>query len=182
MTTGLPSSWRCSRRCFRRARTNRPRAALAVGGYCALGQRHGDRSARTMTIGEQDLESERHVRLDRVRPLDPAGGQPLCDEEGELERLVAVQARVAKCLVPTHQIGFDKVVATTNALSHVVAGQLHMHSARPAAELLVNVEETVELGHHIGERPSLVTVARLESIAVHGITDPGHLPAAGSNL
>ena len=98
---------------------------------------------------EQILKSERHVRLDRVRPLDPARGQPLRDQEGEFQRLVAVQSRVAECLVATHQICFNQVVAATDALSHVVAGELNVHTARPGAELFVYVKETIELSHDV---------------------------------
>jgi hypothetical protein len=96
-----------------------------------------------------ELERQGHVRLDRVGPFDPAGGQPLRDQEGKFQRLVAVQSRVAECLVATHQICFNQVIATTDALSDVIAGELNVHTARPGAELLVNVKETIELGHDV---------------------------------
>src|SRR4029453_11599781 len=131
---------------------------------------------------EQILKSKGHVRLDRVGSLDAASGQPLCDKEGELERLVAVESWVAECLVPTHGVSFNQVVPTTDALSHIVAGELDVHTSWPGAEVLVDVEEAVQLGHHIRERASLVTVASLESIAMHRVADPRHLPAAGGDL
>ena len=90
-------------------------------------------------------QKERAVRLHRVGPLDPPGGQPLGDQEGQLQRLVAVEPRVAQRLVAVDQVGLDQVVAAADALGDVVAGQLHVHAARPGAELLVHVEEPVQL-------------------------------------
>jgi hypothetical protein len=39
----------------------------------------------------------------------------------------------------------------------------------------VHVEEAVQLGDHVGERPGLVAVAGLEGVAVHRVADPGDL-------
>src|SRR4051794_34165985 len=84
-------------------------------------------------------EGEGYERLHRVGPPDPPGGQPLGDQKGELEGLVAVQPGIAERLVPADQIGLDQVVAAADALGDVVAGELDVHAARPGAELLVDV-------------------------------------------
>ena len=54
-----------------------------------------------------------------------------------------------------------------------------MHPTRSGAQLLVDVEEAVDLGTDVVERPRLVAIGGLEGVAVHGITAPHHRPTGG---
>src|SRR5688500_18687654 len=74
----------------------------------------------------------------RKRPsgLDGSGdlAQHLGDQEGELERLGAVEPRVADRLVGVGGLGLEQRLPATAALGHVVAGQLDVQAAGPGAE------------------------------------------------
>ena len=65
------------------------------------------------------------------------------------------------------------LVTAAHALRHVVAGELHVYSARVGAERPVDLEEPVHLGQDVAEPPRLVAARRLEGVAVHRVTDPG---------
>jgi len=64
----------------------------------------------------------------------------------------------------------------------VVAGQLDVQPARHGAERAMHLEEAADLVDDVVEAAGLVTTRRLESVAVHGIADPGDLGAAGGDL
>src|SRR5512132_1341572 len=66
------------------------------------------------------LESQWHVRLYWVGSLDPGPGQALGNKEGQLQRLVAVQSRIAQGLVAAHQVCLDQVISATDTLGDVV--------------------------------------------------------------
>ena len=76
----------------------------------------------------------------RVRQL-PLVAVHLGDHERQVERLAAVQPRVAGRLVALVQVGLDDLVAAADALGHVVAGELDVDAARVGAERAVDLEE-----------------------------------------
>ena len=66
------------------------------------------------------LKRKGYIRSDRVRPSMLPVVRASGDPEGELERLVVVQARVAQGLIPAHEVCLDQVVSATDALSDVI--------------------------------------------------------------
>ena len=176
--------------------------SLRASQPCAAGRRNDERNARGVvsSSSESRFEERRRRRLPARRAsrqtklnvrgiyawtgfdlFDAAGGQPLRDQEGgsssDWLRFKRWSHRVSYLL---YEVCLDQVVSATDALSDVIAGEFDVHPTRPGAEPLVNVKEAAGLGHHVGECPSLVSVASLEGVAVHRVANPGHLPATSA--
>src|SRR3546814_8848096 len=76
----------------------------------------------------------------------PSGlAQHLRDEEGELQRLHPVQARVTDRLVAVAQVDLGKLLATAHTFGDVITGELDVHAAGPGADRSVHVEEALDL-------------------------------------
>src|SRR6185437_7468370 len=90
----------------------------------------------------------------------------------ELERLAHVQPRIERSLVPAGQIGVHDVIAATQTLGDVLAGQLDVQTAGHRAEAVVNFEEAGDLFDDVVEVPRIVTARRLDRVAVHRVAAP----------
>ena len=173
-----------------------PRAAVVQGGEAVRQQR---RERRLVDVPPRGLE-HREVQLvavvavavaeggqhdhdhhDRGQHTPPgdrrwshlrraSGAQHLGDEEGQLERLHPVQARVAHRLVAVAEVDLGDLLAAADALGDVVAGELDVDAAGPGAERAVHVEEALHLVDHVLEAAGLV--ARVDASKV--------LPCIGS--
>src|SRR5262249_29883032 len=60
----------------------------------------------------------------RSAPARASATEHLRDQEGELDRLLGVEPRVARGLVPARQVGVLERLGTAEALGHVLAGEL----------------------------------------------------------
>src|ERR1700729_1275686 len=138
--------------------------------------------------------SERRIKLPRCgpgcepraslrRPNWPLGrSQPLDfkkigDHEGHLDRLLRIEARIAKGVIPIMQIGFRNDAPPAGAFGDVLAGHLEMNSAGVDALGAAGGEE---VAHFLGDafsRPRLVAARGLDRIAVHRVRDPQELAA-----
>src|SRR5918995_5821302 len=94
------------------------------------------------------------------------------DHEGEVQRLAAIEPGVARRFVAVVQIVLDYLVAPADALGHVVAGELDVDAPRMGAEHAVHLEEAGDLVEDVVQPPGLVSVGRLERVAVHRVADP----------
>jgi hypothetical protein len=99
--------------------------------------------------------------------------QHLGDEEGQLEALLVVQARVADRLVAQVQVGVEDLLGATDALGDVVAGELDVDAAGHRARGPVHLEEAFDLLDDVVEVAGLVARRRLEGVAVHRVAHPG---------
>src|SRR5262245_13670142 len=87
-------------------------------------------------------------RLD-VRPL---GLQALGDQESQLERLAAVEARIAMRVVAVGQAHVADRLGATRAFCDVLTRHLEMHATGMRALGAVGREEGAHLGQHAIER------------------------------
>src|SRR5215207_401278 len=94
------------------------------------------------------------------------------DHEGEVQRLAAIEPGVARRFVAVVQIVLDYLVAPADALGHVVAGELDVDAPRMGAEPAVHLEEAGDLVEDVVQPAGLVSVGRLERVAVHRVADP----------
>src|SRR5262245_11089433 len=100
------------------------------------------RSPRPGTAGAGARSRQARSAWKRPRSASRRGSglaEHLGDEEGQLERLDAVEARVADRLVAVDQVDLAELLATADALGHVVAGELDVDAAGPRAERPVDV-------------------------------------------
>src|SRR4051812_22791571 len=79
------------------------------------------------------------------------GAKHFRNQESELQRLGAVEPRVAHRLVTVLQTGLVEGLATTQALGHVTPGQLDVHATGPGTERMVHLEEPAHLADHVVE-------------------------------
>ncbi len=93
--------------------------------------------------------------------------------EGEVERLAPVEARVTSGLVALVQMLLGDLVAATDALGDVVAGEFDVDPAGMGAQLPVHLEEASHLIEHIVESPGLMAARGIERVAMHRVADPG---------
>ena len=110
------------------------------------------------------------------------GDEPLGDAEGELERLLDVQPRIARRLVAATEIGRGELGRAADAFGDVVAGQLDVQAAGVRAQLGVDVEESVDLVDDPVEVAGLDAVGGLFGVAVHRIALPDHEMAGRAHL
>src|SRR5262245_5082226 len=68
------------------------------------------------------------------------GAQPAADQHRDLHRLLVVEPRVDGGLVSAGEIRLFQAAGAAHALRDVVAGELEVHAAEPAALLLMNAE------------------------------------------
>src|SRR5688572_27130556 len=108
--------------------------------------------------------------------------QHLRDQEGQLEALLGVQARVAGRLVAVRQVEILDALRAAEALGDVLAGQLDVDAARVGAQAAVHLEVAEHLVDHAVEVPRLVAVRGLVGVAVHRVALPHHLGAGGGDL
>src|SRR3984885_6886941 len=136
--------------------------------------------------------SERRIKLPRYgpgcepwaslgRPNRPLGRrqplhlQKIGDHEGHLDRLLRIEARIAKGVIPIMQIRFRNDARPAGAFGHVLAGHLEMNSAGVDTLGAAGGEE---VAHFLGDafsRPRLVAARGLDRIAVHRVRDPQEL-------
>src|SRR5580693_3669357 len=103
--------------------------------------------------------------------------QKIGDHEGHFDRLLRIEARIAKGVIPIMQIRFRNDARPAGALGHVLSGHLEMNSAGVDALGAAGAEE---VAHFLGDafgRPRLVAVRSLDRIAVHRVRDPQELAA-----
>src|SRR5688572_11198295 len=84
-----------------------------------------------------------------VEPGRVAGAQQLGGAEREVERLAAVEPRIAHRFVALRQVRVEDLVATAEAFGHVVAGELDVDAAGPRAGIGVRGEEAGDLGQDV---------------------------------
>mmetsp|Transcript_5435 Transcript_5435/g.16462 ORF Transcript_5435/g.16462 Transcript_5435/m.16462 type:complete len:326 (+) Transcript_5435:265-1242(+) len=101
----------------------------------------------------------------------PPAAQAAGNVEGQLERLLGVEAGVAVRVVARLEVCRLDVGAPSDALGDVVARHLQVDAARHGAHLVVHVEERLNLGAHVFVAPRLVALHRL-GVAVHGVALP----------
>src|SRR5260370_24399735 len=80
----------------------------------------------------------------------------LGEPEREVERLAGVESRVASRLVLGLELLAPHVVATTEALRDIVAGQLDVHGAGPHVGRTAPQKKLLDLLHDRVAGPSLV--------------------------
>lgn len=85
-------------------------------------------------------------------------GERSCHEEGHLQGLHVVQARVADRLVALQKGFLVDRIGTPEALGDVVARHLHVQSTREGAQGVVHLEETPDLVDDVVEVAGLVPV------------------------
>ena len=118
-----------------------------------------------------------------------------CYEEGQLQRLLLVQPRIAEGGVVQAQIVVDKPFASPRAFCDGIARELQMHATQERAVLFVNPERRRQLGEDAAEGSRLdacrrapgVSVERLacmssagpDDLPVHGIALPDNNVATG---
>src|SRR5258708_12241456 len=130
--------------------------------------------------------SERRIKLPRCgsdcepseslgRPNWPRGrGQPLHlqkigDHEGHFDRLLRIEARIAKGVIPIVQIGFRNDARPAGALGHVLAGHLEVNPAGIDALGAAGAEEVAHFLSDAFGRPRLVAVSGLDRIPLHRV-------------
>src|SRR5687768_585630 len=82
--------------------------------------------------------------------------QLLGDQEGELQRLAGVEARIAVGVVAVGEAVLGHRLGAADALGHVLAGHLEMHAAGMGAFGAMHREEALHLGEDAVERAGLV--------------------------
>ena len=115
----------------------------------------GDDGAGAVEIG---VRAGGDVRVgERGRDHDGAAGaagfQLLGDEEGEFQRLLGIQPRVAEGLVAVAEIVLREAARAADAFGDVLAGHFHMRAAGDGALRRVEVEEGFQLGDDVVEAP-----------------------------
>ena len=80
------------------------------------------------------------------------------------------------------QVGLGDTGSAADALGDVVAGELHMDSARKRPQLAVHLEVPLDLIDDVIEESSLVAARRLPCVSVHRIAHPHHGNSTGVNL
>src|SRR6266511_1131381 len=148
--------------------------ATSVSSSATVGSSPYTSSPTSADVIAASIAADGSVTVSLRRSIMLCAAEALGDQEGQLERLVPVQPRVASGLVPVHQVGRGELLAAAEALGDVVAGQLDVQPARPGADLLVRVEEALHLGHHVLEVAGLVAVLRLVRVPVHRVAHPRH--------
>src|SRR5690625_2567384 len=117
----------------------------------------------------------------RPSPSPSSDGEPsaarehLRDQEGQLEGLLVVQARIDQCLVAAGQSLLVDLPGSAEHLGDVVTGQLHVQPGGNRPQPLVDLEEAHHLVEDVLEAAGLVAVGGGDRVAVHGIGDPGDL-------
>ncbi len=101
------------------------------------------------------------------------------DTECQVERLAAVEAGVARGLVPVRQVAFRDGLPAADAFGDVVAGELDVEATWVGAERAVHLEEAGDLVQHVIEVPCFLPARRLHGVAVHRVARPDDLGAAG---
>ena len=92
--------------------------------------------------------------------------------EGQVERLAGVQPGVARRRVAGIEVHLEDLLGSTEALGHVVPGQLDVQPAGPGPFVTVDVEEGAQLGEDVVETPGLAAALAGEGVAVHGVAGP----------
>src|SRR4051794_18903714 len=103
--------------------------------------------------------------------------QRLGHDEGELDALLGVEARVAVGVVAVLEAGVGDRLGAAGALGDVLAGHLEVDAAGVRALGLVDGEEAPDLGQDAVERPGLVAGRGLHRIAVHRVAGPDDIAA-----
>ena len=100
-------------------------------------------------------------------------------QEGQLQCLLAIEARIARRLVPRMQVAIAQPLSAAGALCDIVPGQFNMHATRVSAQVVVHLEEPAQLVHDVVKTTRLLTTSGLGGVAMHRIADPHHLAARG---
>ena len=98
-------------------------------------------------------------------------------EERQIDRLGAVQARIAMGVIARGQVLLRHRRCAAQTLGHLLARHLNVHAARISAFGGQNVHEAAHFGQDAIERPRLVAARRCDRVAVHGIAGPHDRPA-----
>ncbi|RBQ74745.1 hypothetical protein VDGD_21377 [Verticillium dahliae] len=136
------------------------------------------RTQRSINFSIQVLHSALWPRYEHgLSSSQCSGGPPLLavvirNQEGQLQRLLLVQSRVAEARVVGRQIVLVEVLAAAEALGHGVARELEMHAAEEAALLLVDLQRLLQLLENVAKLARLDAAARRLRVAVHGIALP----------
>src|SRR5690349_7000 len=98
----------------------------------------------------------------RTRPLDrqALGLELLGEQEGELQRLAGVEARIALRLVAFVQLVDRDLGRAADALGDLLAGHLEMDAAGMGALGAMHGEELLHLAQDVVEVASLLAVRR----------------------
>src|SRR6266849_704201 len=109
-------------------------------------------------ITSYKLQSRR--RGQRLRPRLPFLLQQLGEQEGEIDRLLRVEPRIAERVVAVVQVLVGDGARAAGALGDVLARHLEMHAPRIGAFGRVDREEGLHLLQDAIERPRLVARGR----------------------
>ena len=125
-------------------------------------------AAATWSTGQPvDQVERRHRRVSALVVADQLGGT-----ERQIERLATVEPRVAHRLVAVVEVGVDQLVAATDALGDVFAGELDVDAAGPGALGAVGPDEAFDLGDDRLEVAGLAPGGAGVGVAVHRVARP----------
>src|SRR5690625_7270058 len=117
----------------------------------------------------------------RPSPSPSSDGEPsaarehLRDQEGQLEGLLVVQARIDQCLVAAGQSLLVDLPGSAEHLGDVVNGQHHVQPGGNRPQPLVDLEEAHHLVEDVLEAAGPEAVGGGERDALHGRREPGEL-------
>jgi hypothetical protein len=95
-------------------------------------------------------------------------------QQGDLEGLLGVEARVYGGAVSAGKIFVGKVARTASALGDIFARQFEVDATKAAAAFLVHLEGLLNLPQHLIEPTRLVALRGGLGIAMHGVGHPEH--------
>src|SRR5215469_12004637 len=98
------------------------------------------------------------------------------DQEGELDRLRAVEARIAMGVIAVGEVDLADRLGAAHAFGDVLAGELEMHAAGARPFGAMHGEEAGQLVMDVVEAPGFVAVRGFQDVAVHGIAGPDDAP------
>src|SRR5690606_9919004 len=98
--------------------------------------------------------------------------QLFCNEKCQLERLHVIESRIAERFVTRRKRRLIDILASTEALRDIVAGELNVHAPRKRADFAVRLKKAEQFIHDIVKSTSLVAVRCRDAVSVHGVSDP----------
>src|SRR5450755_2172800 len=107
-----------------------------------------------------------------TQPRKNSVAQKLSHPESQIEGLAGVEPGVAGGGVADVEVTFEDLLGAAQAFGHVVACELHVHTARPGAGGAMDGKERAQLAQDVIEAPRLAPALTGEGVAVHGVARP----------
>src|ERR1700722_4707638 len=99
--------------------------------------------------------SRARTQTRRTQAGKNSAAQELSDPEGQIEGLARVEPGVAGGGVADVEVTFEDLFGSAQTFGHVVAGELHVHTARPGAGGSMDGKERAQLAQDVIEAPRL---------------------------